>query len=359
MPPIVLEVLRSPGRPLDDESRRFFEPRLNHEFGRVRIHIGSKAEDSTKALNALAFTSGEKIVLGEKVSKDKKAASRTLAHELVHVVQQRDAVLGGELEIDDTNSPSEREARKLSDDIISGLPAAVNHSFSGIQKDNGDEEERLRLAPTSQPQLSLGRGSLGWPGIQQRPEYQLELDPSIRAQMDVMQLLDPDSIRRSMLQLDYSTFVASQPPPWLRTPSTTAAQPSQPLVPREAGPSEPRQATIGDFFRALVRVPAVDSALTSLRTEASGQARHVWHELSTGERVILLSQTALIGGGTLAGILSSSEARQFALEQLQGRDVPVPGVPGLTFQLNLAGQERRVMFNLNLGRLLPPSLGFH
>lgn len=188
--------------------------------------------------------------------------------------------------------------------------------------------------------------------------YQLQLDPSIRAQMDVMQLLAPESIRRSFLLLDYSTLVASQPPSWLSTSTAPAAQTSQPLVPRGAGPSEPRPATTGDLVRAVMRVPAVDSALTRLQTEASSQASHVWHELSTGERVILLTQTALIGGGAIAGILSSSGGRQLALEQLQGRNVPVPGVPGLTFKLNLTGPERNVMFNLNLGRLLPSSLGF-
>jgi hypothetical protein len=365
MPSAVQDVLRSSGRPLEPEARRFFEPRFGHDFGRVRIHTGYKAAESTRKLNALAFTFGEDIVVGDKSSQNKKEALKTLAHELVHVIQQGAALPGGEFEVNDRNSASEREARQVSYNLMAGLPVAVNHSFRGVQRDGGDEEERRRLPPAEASQSSSSQfqqtavgASLGWPGSYRRPTYQLQLDPSIRAQMNIMQLLTLDSMRRSLLLLDYSTIAASQPPPWLSTSAVPATQPGQPLVPRGAGPSEPRAATTGDLVRAVMRIPAVDSALTRLQTEASGQARHAWHELSTGERVILLTQTALIGGGTLAGILSSTGARQFALEQLQGRDLPVPGIRGLTFRLNLAGPERSVMFNLDVGQLLPPSLGF-
>src|SRR5690348_2379195 len=37
-PPIVHEVLRSPGQPLDKQTRAFFEPRFGHDFSRVRVH---------------------------------------------------------------------------------------------------------------------------------------------------------------------------------------------------------------------------------------------------------------------------------------------------------------------------------
>ena len=98
-------------------------------------------------------------------------------------------------------------------------------------------------------------------------------------------------------------------------------------------------------------IPAVDSARTRLLTEASDQARHAWRDLPTGGKVVLLTQTALIGGGALAGILSNPEARQFAFRQLQGTNIPMPGIPGLTFQLNLAGPERSVILNLNVGEM--------
>jgi hypothetical protein len=41
MPPIVHEVLRSPGQPLDASTRAFMEPRFGHDFSQVRVHTGA------------------------------------------------------------------------------------------------------------------------------------------------------------------------------------------------------------------------------------------------------------------------------------------------------------------------------
>jgi hypothetical protein len=99
--------------------------------------------------------------------------------------------------------------------------------------------------------------------------------------------------------------------------------------------------------------------LTRLRTEAEDRASREWSQLGTGDRVLIISHTALVSGMALGGALSNPEAREFIWNQVQDRPLPVPGVRGLTFEFNLRGPERRVMFNLNLGALLPPSLGFH
>jgi hypothetical protein len=115
----------------------------------------------------------------------------------------------------------------------------------------------------------------------------------------------------------------------------------------------------GDFADSRAHDVAIDAALTTLQSRAADQAAHDWRELSTGGRVALISQTALIGGGALAGVLSDPEARTFTLGLLQNRDIPVPGVPGLTFQFILTGPDQRVRFDLNVGALLPRSWGFH
>jgi len=52
--PIVHEVLRSSGQPLDAATRAFMEPRFGHEFSQVRVHTGAKADESARAVNALA-----------------------------------------------------------------------------------------------------------------------------------------------------------------------------------------------------------------------------------------------------------------------------------------------------------------
>jgi hypothetical protein len=46
LPPIVHEVLRSPGQPLDPSTRAYMESRFGHDFGRVRVHRDAKAAES-------------------------------------------------------------------------------------------------------------------------------------------------------------------------------------------------------------------------------------------------------------------------------------------------------------------------
>jgi hypothetical protein len=88
-PPIVDEVLRSPGQPLDAATRAFFEPRFGHDFSRVRIHTGARAAESAQAVNALAYTVGRHIVFGSlRYDHATGAAKNMVAHELAHVVQQ-------------------------------------------------------------------------------------------------------------------------------------------------------------------------------------------------------------------------------------------------------------------------------
>lgn len=88
-PPIVQDVLRSPGEPLSPSLRSFMEPRFGFDFGRVRLHRGQEASISARAVNAQAYTVGEHVVLGADAdAADTPAARQLLAHELVHVVQQ-------------------------------------------------------------------------------------------------------------------------------------------------------------------------------------------------------------------------------------------------------------------------------
>src|SRR4030095_11745369 len=64
VPPIVLEVLGSPGQPLDAGTRAFMEPRFGYDFSEVRVHTDAKAAESARAVNALAYTVGENVVFG-------------------------------------------------------------------------------------------------------------------------------------------------------------------------------------------------------------------------------------------------------------------------------------------------------
>jgi hypothetical protein len=120
VPPIVHEVLRSPGQPLDRETRAFVEPRFKHNFGEVRVHTDSKAVESARAVSALAYTVGQHIVFGADNGAPKSAAGRQLlVHELVHTLQDppnvdmRKSDLAS-LQVADQNDRFEHEAEQLS-----------------------------------------------------------------------------------------------------------------------------------------------------------------------------------------------------------------------------------------------------
>jgi hypothetical protein len=89
VPPIVGEVLRSPGQPLDASTRTFMEPRFGQDFSTVRVHTDEKAAGSARGVNALAYTVGRDVVFGAGMyTPGTREGQRLLGHELTHVVQQ-------------------------------------------------------------------------------------------------------------------------------------------------------------------------------------------------------------------------------------------------------------------------------
>ncbi|MGH6901027.1 MAG: DUF4157 domain-containing protein, partial [Geminicoccaceae bacterium] len=83
---VVHDVIGSPGRPLEPDTRAVMQTSFGHDFGRVRVHTDARAAASAQAVGAIAYTIGRHVVLpGEAPS---VAPSRILAHELAHVVQQ-------------------------------------------------------------------------------------------------------------------------------------------------------------------------------------------------------------------------------------------------------------------------------
>lgn len=125
IPPIVHEVLRSPGSPLDQGTRAFMEPRFGHDFGQVRVHSDARAADSAQTVNALAYTVGRDIVFAPgRYTPGTGDGRRLLAHELTHVVQQNHAdSLAVQAEgIAPVDHPSEREADQVAEWVMADQP---------------------------------------------------------------------------------------------------------------------------------------------------------------------------------------------------------------------------------------------
>jgi len=75
---------------LDRPTQAFFGRRLGHDFSHVRVHADEKAAGVARMLGASALTVGRDIYFGRGAYEPHSPeGSRLLAHELVHVVQQR------------------------------------------------------------------------------------------------------------------------------------------------------------------------------------------------------------------------------------------------------------------------------
>jgi hypothetical protein len=142
VPPIVDQVLDSPGRPLDAATRAEMEPRFGQDFSAVRVHTDTRAARSARAMNAAAYTVGADIVFGESQYEPATSAGRALlAHELTHTVQQgmsRSALNRVSLGRSHA-SPEEREADGVAASIESGVgPVNVEqHVAPAIARDEG------------------------------------------------------------------------------------------------------------------------------------------------------------------------------------------------------------------------------
>jgi hypothetical protein len=144
----VLDVLsRSAGSPLDEPVRADMEARLGADFSGVRVHTGDDAHGSARAVNAHAYTVGSNIVFQRGRYDTESTAGRTmLAHELTHVVQQRNGPVDGTpaaggVKVSDPSDRFEREAASTAERVMSAPAAAPavalapSTSGSGVQRE--------------------------------------------------------------------------------------------------------------------------------------------------------------------------------------------------------------------------------
>jgi hypothetical protein len=95
-PSPVHDVVSSPGSRLDPTTRTDMEAALGHDFGDVQVHTDGAAAASARSVQAHAYTVGDHIVFGEGRYRPGTPEGRhTLAHELTHVVQQRQGPVDG------------------------------------------------------------------------------------------------------------------------------------------------------------------------------------------------------------------------------------------------------------------------
>ncbi|MEU7164041.1 DUF4157 domain-containing protein [Streptomyces morookaense] len=134
-PGAALDVLRGPGRPLPVPLKEEMEGRFGADFSDVRLHTGGAARRSADGLGARAYTAGSHVVIGEG-----GLDRHTLAHELVHVLQQRSGPVAGTdrgdgIRVSDPGDRFERAAEDGARRALSGRGGPVPSPPGGAQQE--------------------------------------------------------------------------------------------------------------------------------------------------------------------------------------------------------------------------------
>jgi len=125
----VHDVLRTAGQPLPGPVQTDMEARFGGaDFSDVRIHTDAAARQSAQEIGARAYTSGSHIVMGEG-----GGDRHTLAHELTHVIQQRQGPVAGTdngdgLSVSDPSDRYEVAAEETARQVLSGDAPAAGHA---------------------------------------------------------------------------------------------------------------------------------------------------------------------------------------------------------------------------------------
>jgi Domain of unknown function (DUF4157) len=124
-PPIVYELLRSPGQPLDAATRAFMEPRFGQDFSRVRVHTDARAARAARLIDAEAYTVGNDIAFAVgRFDLASQAGRGLLAHELAHTLQQRGTIHGRRGDaVSRAGDPDERAADAAAATVLADRPA--------------------------------------------------------------------------------------------------------------------------------------------------------------------------------------------------------------------------------------------
>ena len=163
-PPIVHEVLRSSGQPLDATTRAFMEPRFGYDFSHVRVHTDTSAANAASAITARAFTVNRDIVFGAgEYAPQTQSGRRLLSHELTHVVQQ-----GAGVHLNDGTDTAGDPYQRHSDAVAS-VSTNAGRMPSWLSPGTRD---LMRITPTVQRKKSTEAGKSPEPTRESPPELQ-------------------------------------------------------------------------------------------------------------------------------------------------------------------------------------------
>jgi hypothetical protein len=157
VPPVVHEVLRSRGEPLDPKTRSFMESCFGHDFSQVRVHHDARAAESARSVGALAYTVGRDVVFGSgQYSPGNHGGKRLIAHELTHVVQQHSNFSRPRLHRAEANSaPAEPGSQSQPSDTSSKMRSLIAEIGRALALANRYLDFMPEPAPDKREQLDV------------------------------------------------------------------------------------------------------------------------------------------------------------------------------------------------------------
>ncbi|MDP9075324.1 MAG: DUF4157 domain-containing protein [Actinomycetota bacterium] len=152
--PVLDVVGRGGGEPLEPSTRRSMEGALGADFHDVRVHTDTAASASAQAVQAHAYTVGTDVVFqSDQYQPDSPDGQRMLAHELTHVIQQRNGPVEGTptgdgIAVSHPSDSFEQAAEANADRVMSGGsgdfhagPAGSSAGGgAGLQRDATEDE---------------------------------------------------------------------------------------------------------------------------------------------------------------------------------------------------------------------------
>ncbi|MGM1063878.1 eCIS core domain-containing protein [Saccharothrix sp. Mg75] len=224
----VPDVVASPGRPLAGPIRAEMEDRLGSDFSDVRVHADEAARRSATEIGARAYTAGSHVVLGEGGTD-----RHTLAHELVHVLQQRvgpvsGAETGHGFRVSDPADRFEREADAVATGALSLPPSGrATRTDPATAQASGTGDGQVQRAPGKRP----AEGEQPGPASQRRKEGSPEAE------------VEDDDLHVS----DWSDYDPNEPSPQARQGDTGAEQGQAGSTAEEAGGTVAEAVAEGDL----------------------------------------------------------------------------------------------------------------
>ena len=132
----IRQLMQGGGRPLDKDTRDYFEPRFGADFSQIRVHDDAEAAQIAGQMNSRAFTQEQHIFFGQGQYQPKTSVGRDLlAHELTHTIQQGAVPAVGKQQLQRNRVQRDLIQRTDDDNTSSDVIAASNDGSLEVSSD--------------------------------------------------------------------------------------------------------------------------------------------------------------------------------------------------------------------------------